>query len=122
MLDCTQLPKFDLRPWKVNADEDEIHLEHIEVEPDTKEAIAELSPELIEAAVERAKQELEQRKRFEYEVWRARKFPTPILARLCSNPASLPTQRVASAPARPTAPPPPSARPTWPLSVWPIPP
>lgn len=44
------------------------------MEPDTKEAIAELSPELIEAAVERAKQELEQRKRFEYEVWRSRKF------------------------------------------------
>lgn len=43
------------------------------MEPDTKEAIAELSPELIEAAVERAKQELEQRKRFEYEVWRSRK-------------------------------------------------
>lgn len=73
ILDCTQLPKFDLRPWKLNSDEDEIHLEHIEVEPDTKEAIAELSPELIEAAVERAKQELEQRKRFEYEVWRSRK-------------------------------------------------
>lgn len=73
MLDCTQLPKFDLRPWKLNADDDEIHLEHVEVEPDTKEAIAELSPELIEAAVERAKQELEERKRFEYEVWRARK-------------------------------------------------
>lgn len=43
------------------------------MEPDTKDAIAELSPELIEAAVERAKQELEQRKRFEYEVWRSRK-------------------------------------------------
>lgn len=71
-MDCDQLPKFDLRPWKVNSEE-EIHLEHVEVEPDTKEAIKELSPELIEAAVERAKQELEERKRFEYEVWRARK-------------------------------------------------
>jgi len=49
-------------------------VEHVEVEPATKEAIAELSPELIEAAVERAKQELEERKRFEYEVWRTSRF------------------------------------------------
>jgi len=74
-LDCDQLPKFDLKPWQVNP-EDEVHVEHVEVEPATKEAIAELSPELIEAAVERAKQELEERKRFEYEVWRTSKFYT----------------------------------------------
>lgn len=72
-MDCAQLPQFDLKPWQVNP-EDEVHVEHVEVEPDTKEAIAELSPELIEAAVERAKQELEERKRFEYEVWRTRKL------------------------------------------------
>ncbi|XP_026844579.1 uncharacterized protein LOC6588808 [Drosophila persimilis] len=71
VLDCAQLPKFDLKPWQSNA-EDEVHVEHVEVEPETKEAIAELSPELIEAAVERAKLELEERRRFEYEVWRTR--------------------------------------------------
>ncbi|KAH8389184.1 hypothetical protein KR200_003942, partial [Drosophila serrata] len=71
VLDCEQLPKFDLKAWQVNP-EDEVHVEHVEVEPATKEAIAELSPELIEAAVERAKQELEERKRFEYEVWRTK--------------------------------------------------
>lgn len=52
------------------------------MEPDTKEAIKELSPELIEAAVERAKQELEERKHFEYEVWRARKTSNLYLSEL----------------------------------------
>ncbi|XP_037959455.1 myeloperoxidase-like [Teleopsis dalmanni] len=70
LLNCDQIPKFDLRPWYANA-EDEEPIEHVEVEPEVKEAIKELNPDLIEAAIERARTELEDRKRFEYESWRA---------------------------------------------------
>lgn len=68
------MASFDLRPWQTNVDEDAASIEHVEVEPEVKEVIGELSPELLEAAVERAKLELEERKRFEYESWLARKF------------------------------------------------
>lgn len=73
LLGCDQIAKFDLRPWQSNTDEIEA-IEHVEVEPEVKEVISELSPDLLEAAVERAKIELEERKRFEYESWLARKF------------------------------------------------
>lgn len=69
---CDQINKFDLRPW-LNNPEEEDPIEHVEVEPEVKEVISELNPELLEAAVERAKMELEDRKRFEYESWLSRK-------------------------------------------------
>lgn len=73
LLKCDQIHKFDLRPWLNNPEEEE-NIEHVEVEPEVKEVISELNPELLEAAVERAKMELEERKRFEYESWLSRKF------------------------------------------------
>lgn len=69
---CDQIASLDLRPWQSNPD-DEDAIEHVEIEPEVKEVISELNPELLEAAVERAKLELEERKRFEYESWLSRK-------------------------------------------------
>ncbi|XP_013100427.2 uncharacterized protein LOC106082459 [Stomoxys calcitrans] len=70
LLNCDQILKLDLRPWQSVVDET-ASIEHVEVEPEVKEVISELNPELLEAAVERAKLELEERKRFEYESWLA---------------------------------------------------
>ncbi|XP_037820579.1 uncharacterized protein LOC119609748 [Lucilia sericata] len=70
LLKCDQIHKFDLRPWLNNPEEEE-SIEHVEIEPVVKEVMSELNPELLEAAVERAKMELEERKRFEYESWMA---------------------------------------------------
>lgn len=68
VLDCSQIPTLDMRPWQTNA-EDDHEIEHVEVQPEIKEAIKELSPKLLEAAIERARIELEERRRFEYEAW-----------------------------------------------------
>ncbi|XP_036328588.1 uncharacterized protein LOC118740935 isoform X2 [Rhagoletis pomonella] len=70
VLDCDQIATLDLRPWRSSTEVDEMH-EHVEMEPEVKEAISEINIELLEAAVERAKVELEERKRFEYESWLA---------------------------------------------------
>lgn len=71
MLDCEQISSLDLRPWQSKQEEEELH-EHVEMEPEVQEAISEINIELLEAAVERAKVELEERKRFEYESWLSR--------------------------------------------------
>lgn len=62
-----------MSPWLNNPEEEE-HIEHVEFEPEVKEVIGELNPELLEAAIERAKIELDDRKRFEYESWLTRRF------------------------------------------------
>ncbi|XP_055851679.1 uncharacterized protein LOC129915962 isoform X2 [Episyrphus balteatus] len=70
LLTCDQLPKLDLRAWKADPNEEETK-ERIEETPEVKEVIREISPDLLEAAVERAKEELYARKRFEYDSWLA---------------------------------------------------
>ncbi|KAL5279193.1 DBLOX family protein [Megaselia abdita] len=71
-LPCDQLPQLDLWPWQVEYIEEEHKPPMKEIEPEVKEAISDLNPALIEAAVERAKDELLNRKKFEYESWLAR--------------------------------------------------
>uniref|UniRef100_A0A1B0FN29 Uncharacterized protein n=1 Tax=Glossina morsitans morsitans TaxID=37546 RepID=A0A1B0FN29_GLOMM len=62
VLNCDQIPEFDLKAWQSHA-EDTSPVEHAEVEPEVKEAISELNGDLLEAAIERAKYEMEERKR-----------------------------------------------------------
>lgn len=72
LLSCSQIPSIDLTPWQSQpAEEDDV--EHVEVEPEIKETLKEMNQEMLEAAIERAKLEMEERKRFEYESWLASK-------------------------------------------------
>ena len=68
---CDQLSGLDLSAWKTDL------ADYVEEKPQTKEQqdeIDEISPEILNAAVERAKEELNNRKKFEYEAWLERKF------------------------------------------------
>jgi hypothetical protein len=70
-LTCDQSSGLDLSSWQV---EDPVSVveEPVEVEATTvTEEIEELSPELLKEAIERAKDELIARKKFEYESWLA---------------------------------------------------
>lgn len=67
---CQQLPGLDLSAWESNEepeftteanDEDEDHT----VPP----SVEELNEEIIKAAIEKAKLDLNERRRFEYEAW-----------------------------------------------------
>ena len=73
LLSCSQIPAIDLSPWQSNPEEVE-SVEHVEVKPEVKEVINEMNTEMLEAAIERAKLEMEERKRFEYEAWLSRKL------------------------------------------------
>lgn len=72
---CDQISGLDLSSWK--SEDDSTSTEALEdIEPITTPApfLDELNPELINAAVNRAKESLSERRRFEYEAWLARKF------------------------------------------------
>ncbi|CAD7078943.1 unnamed protein product [Hermetia illucens] len=68
-LPCEQLPGIDLTPWKVETLE-QIEVENYMSEPTKRpEELEELNDELIKAAVEKAKEDLIARRKFEYEAW-----------------------------------------------------
>lgn len=72
---CDQISGLDLSSWK--SEDDSTSTETLEdIEPITTPApfLDELNPDLINAAVERAREGLSERRRFEYEAWLARKF------------------------------------------------
>lgn len=72
---CDQIAGLDLSSWK--SQDDSASTEGLEdIEPITTPApfLDELNPDLISAAVERAKESLTERRRFEYEAWLSRKF------------------------------------------------
>lgn len=77
---CDQINGLDLSAWK--SDEDYVDIEQSEETADIATTVAplleELNPELIQAAVERARETLLERKRFEYEAWLARTFSSYI--------------------------------------------
>lgn len=72
-ISCDQLPGLDLSAWKVDEpnylidDEEDFITER-------PAALEELSSEILNEAIERAKEELNERKRFEYETWLAREY------------------------------------------------
>ncbi|XP_037051362.1 uncharacterized protein LOC119085170 [Bradysia coprophila] len=70
---CDQITGLDLTSWK--SEDDSASTENLDdIEPITTPApfLDELNPDLISAAVERAKEGLSERRRFEYETWLAR--------------------------------------------------
>lgn len=77
---CDQIQGLDLSAWSANGDYD-FTTEHEEHFPDpTTTTIAPhledigLDSDVIKLAVEKAKKNLNERKRFEYEAWLARKW------------------------------------------------
>lgn len=70
-LHCNQLSGLDLSPWKLDKIE---HVEDSIQETTQTPELQELSPEMIQTALERAKEELIARKKFEYESWVTREF------------------------------------------------
>lgn len=70
------MPGIDLTPWKVETLE-QIEVENYMSEPTKRpEELEELNDELIKAAVEKAKEDLIARRKFEYEAWLQRKCST----------------------------------------------
>lgn len=67
---------MDLAAWRADDEDEEIEQteESAEVPTTVTPIFEELNPDLILAAVERARESLSERRRFEYEVWLARKF------------------------------------------------
>lgn len=81
---CDQISGLDLSAWKTNGD-DADDVEPIEDSAETAAAattvaplLEELNSDLILAAVERARESLGERRRFEYETWLARKCTLSI--------------------------------------------
>lgn len=70
-LHCSQLSGLDVSSWKTDTVE---HIEDSIQETTQMPEIQDLSPEMLQTALERAKEELIARKKFEYESWLARKL------------------------------------------------
>lgn len=72
---CDQISGLDLSAWKTNDDAEDIEQtdEFTEATTTVAPLLEELNPDLILAAVERARETLGVRRRFEYETWLARK-------------------------------------------------
>lgn len=68
---CDQIPKFDIRPWQSLIPLEETESIGIETKSGVPKPISELSPKLIQSAVQRAKDKHLIRKKFEYESWLA---------------------------------------------------
>lgn len=66
---------MDLAAWRSEDEDEEIEQteESAEAPTTVTPIFEELNPDLILAAVERARESLSERRRFEYEVWLARK-------------------------------------------------
>lgn len=94
---CDQISGLDLSSWK--SEDDSTSTEGLEdIEPITTPApfLDELNPDLINAALERAKESLTERRKFEYEAWLSRKllFFLNILSFIHSNLSQHYMQRV----------------------------
>lgn len=74
MLDCNQIPKFDVRPWQSTFEDPHSTGESEITKPAVSEMISQLDSHVLNEAVERARLEMEERKRFEYEAWLAREY------------------------------------------------
>lgn len=71
---CHQLSGLDLSAW-VAEEEPEFTTESADLESEAvAPSVEELNEDIIEAAVQKAKMSLNERNRFEYEAWLARKY------------------------------------------------
>lgn len=71
-LNCEQISGLDVTPWRSETEE-EVE-EDVEEQTPTPPELAELNIDVIEKAIAKAKDQLIERKRFEYESWVNRKF------------------------------------------------
>lgn len=69
---CQQLPGLDLSAWQAD-EEPEYSTEAVDVDEEETPHLGEISETLIKAAIEKAKVDLSERNRFEYESWLSRK-------------------------------------------------
>lgn len=69
-LSCDQLVGLDLTPWKVDHNEPVGGVEEVEIATEAAEPeYEELSSDIVNSAFEKAKENLNARRQFEYESW-----------------------------------------------------
>lgn len=72
---CDQIAGLDLTAWKITEEAvDDAHDEELVATPGAESILDELNHDLVKAAMERARENLDDRRRFEYEAWLNRKF------------------------------------------------
>lgn len=70
---CQQLPGLDLAAWQAD-EEPEYSTEAADIEEAEPSNLEQVSESLIKSAIEKAKVDLSERNRFEYESWLSRKL------------------------------------------------